>query len=274
MGSNPISHPISVIGYGDAFLLIMTKDDLYNLLESEAARIDVPEFAESDPVQFPRMFSDLRDIEIAALLSATIAWGNRRMICRDCMKMMQLLDMQPYRYMMDEVYEDLPDGNIHRTFFNANLRYYLRGLRQVYLQHGSLQGFAAHERIAESEFPAWQLVDGLNRQLAEANGGLADSRCLPQNTATSALKRINMALRWLVRDDGIVDLGVWDVITPAQLYIPLDVHVSDTSRELGLLDRKSNDRKAVDQLTGALRAFRPADPVYYDFALFGIGMGL
>lgn len=276
MGSNPISHPSSVIGNDDVFLFpdIMNTDDLYNLLEIEAARINVPEFAESDPVQFPRMFDDLRDIEIAALLNSTIAWGNRRMICRDGMKMMQLLDMQPYKYMMDEVYEDLPDGNIHRTFFNANLRYYLRGLRQVYMQHGSLQAFAAHERIADSEFPAWKLVDSLNRQLIEANGGNADSRCLPQNTATSALKRINMALRWLVRDDGIVDLGVWDVITPAQLYIPLDVHVSETSRDLGLLERRSNDRKAVDQLTAALRAFRPADPVYYDFALFGIGMGL
>ena len=244
------------------------------LLDSEAARINRPEFIGDDPVQFPRLFEDPRDIEIAALLSATIAWGNRKMICKDCQKMMSLMDMQPYAYVMDEGYEDLPDGNIHRTFFNANLRHYLRGLRQIYAKHGSLQGFAKAEDIASDEFPAWKLVAGINRELEAANGGKQDSRCLPLNTESTALKRVNMALRWLVRNDGIVDLGIWDVITPAQLYIPLDVHVSNTSRSLGLLQRKSNDRKAVAELTAKLREFRPEDPTYYDFALFGIGMNL
>ena len=80
-----------------------------------------------------------------------------------------------------------------------------------------------------------------------------------------------MALRWLVRDDGIVDMGVWKgVITPAQLYIPLDVHVGDTARSLGLLDRRANDRRSVEQLTATLRTIRPHDPVYYDYALFGL----
>jgi uncharacterized protein (TIGR02757 family) len=88
----------------------------------------------------------------------------------------------------------------------------------------------------------------------------------------SALKRFNMALRWLVRNDGIVDLGVWNVITPAQLYIPLDVHVGNISRQLGLLQRHSNDRLAVEQLTATLRQFDAADPIRYDFALFGIGV--
>lgn len=248
--------------------------DLYELLEIEAARINKPQFIDDDPVQFPRMFTDVRDIEIASLLASTIAWGNRKMICRDCMRLMQTLDLQPYRYMMDEVYEDLPDGNVHRTFFNANLRYYLRGLRRIYRAYGSLQSFAAHLDIAADKYPAWRLVEGINRELRAANDGASDGRCLPQNTEKSALKRVNMALRWLVRNDGIVDLGVWDVIKPSQLYVPLDVHVGNTSRELGLLQRRSNDRTAVDQLTARLRQYRPDDPVYYDFALFGIGMGL
>lgn len=252
----------------------MTESDLHALLDSEARRINNPDFIGSDPVQFPRMFSDVRDIEIAAILSATIAWGNRKMICRNCAKMLGLMDMQPYRYMMDEGYEDLPDGNIHRTFFAANLRRYLRGLRLIYAAHGSLQQYGRSLGIAAAEFPAWELVKGMNAAIREANGGEADSRCLPQSVDTTALKRINMALRWLVRDDGIVDLGVWDAIKPSQLYIPLDVHVADTSRQLGLLERKANDRRAVAELTAALRRFRPSDPVVYDYALFGIGMGL
>lgn len=252
----------------------MTLRDLRDLLDTEAARINSPAFIADDPVQFPRRFSALPDIEIAALLSATLAWGNRRMICRDCEKLLTLMDNQPFSYLMDEGYEDLPpELNIHRTFFARNLRHYLRGLHRIYQRHGSLHEFARSEAIARSEAPAWKLVEGLNRELLEANGE-PDSRCLPLNLSTTALKRVNMALRWLVRDDGIVDLGVWDVIKPSQLFIPLDVHVGNVSRELGLISRKANDRKTVDHLTESLRRMRPDDPVIYDFALFGIGMKL
>ena len=79
-----------------------------------------------------------------------------------------------------------------------------------------------------------------------------------------------MALRWLVRDDGIVDLGVWKRLKPRDLMIPLDVHVARVSRELGLIERKSNDRQAVEMLTSKLREFDSQDPVKYDFALFGV----
>ena len=146
-----------------------------------------PEFISADPVQFPRRFSRPEDIEIVALLSATIAWGNRMMICSNCEKMLSLMDYDPYRYMMDEGYEELPDMNIHRTFFAANFRHYLRGLRAIYERHGALAGFARAEHIEGAEAPAVRLVVGLNRDLAAANGGVADSRCTPQNLKTTAL---------------------------------------------------------------------------------------
>lgn len=257
----------------------MTDNDLRELLDSEAARINSKEFIADDPVQFPRRFSDLRDIEISALLTSSIAWGNRRMICRDCNRLLALMDNRPYEFMADGAYEELPDdANIHRTFFNRHLKYYLRGLRRIYSRHGSLQEFGRAAGIADSATPSWKLIEAVNAELAEANAPAADSatasRCLPQNLRTTALKRVNMALRWLVRNDGIVDLGVWDVITPAQLYIPLDVHVGDVSRELGLLTRKADDRRSVVELTERLRRYNPVDPCIYDFALFGIGMKL
>ena len=128
--------------------------------------------------------------------------------------------------------------------------------------------------MAKAEFPSWHLVEHMNNALREANGGVDDSRCLPLNLRTTALKRVNMALRWLVRDDGIVDLGVWKgVVDKSQLFIPLDVHVGNTARELGLIDRRANDRRTVVELTAILRRFRPDDPVFYDYALFGIGIG-
>lgn len=256
----------------------MTEKDLKDLLDTEAARINSPSFISDDPVQFPRRFSDVRDIEIVSLLTSAIAWGNRKMICRDCERLLAILQHHPYRFMMEEAYEDLPDGeNIHRTFFTQHLKHYMRGLRAIYLRHDTLQDFASSEGIAHSDAPAWKLVEGINRELLTAdpcNNSKHACRCLPQNLSTTALKRVNMALRWLVRNDGIVDLGVWDVIKPSQLFIPLDVHVGDISRELGLLTRKADDRKSVVELTERLRRFNPEDPVIYDYALFGIGMKL
>ena len=254
----------------------MTENDLRELLDSEAARINSPAFIADDPVQFPRRFTSLPDIEISSLLTSAIAWGNRKMICRDCDRMLALMDNSPYQFMADGEFELLPDDdNIHRTFFNRNLKHFLRGLRAIYACYGTLADFARHHRIADEEYPTWKLVEEINRQLAVANGGNTDSRCLPLNIKNTALKRVNMALRWLVRDDGIVDMGVWtDVLKPSQLYIPLDVHVADTASELGLLTRSTPDRKAVTEITGHLRRFRPDDPVIYDYALFGIGMKL
>ncbi len=252
----------------------ISDNDLRELLDSEATRINSPAFIADDPVQFPRRYSRLQDIEIAALLSSTIAWGNRRMICRNCDRLMSMMDNSPWEFVKDEAYENLQPGNIHRTFFVNNLKHYLRGLRLIYMTHDSLQELARKERVGESEAPAWQLAEVINKKLCEANSGRVDSRCLPQNLDTTALKRLNMALRWLVRTDGIVDLGVWDVIKPSQLRLPLDVHVADVSRRLGLLSRRSNDRKAVEELTDRLRRYRPDDPAFYDFALFGIGMQL
>ena len=246
--------------------------DIKELLDSEARRINHVDFIANDPVQFPRRFEHLQDIEIAALLSATIAWGNRKMICNNCNKMLALMDNQPYDYVMDKGYEELPDMNIHRTFFSKNLRYYLRGLNFIYSKYGSLHDFAKHMAISSSEFPSWKLVEEMNKVFTEANKGENDNRCLPGNLQNTALKRINMALRWLVRDDGIVDMGVWNVIKPSQLFIPLDVHVGNVSRELGLLTRNANDRKATIELTEVLRKMRPEDPVWYDYALFGIGV--
>lgn len=251
----------------------MISGEIKELLDSEAARINHTDFIGADPVQFPRRFDRLQDIEIAALLCSAIAWGNRRMICRNCDRMLALMGHDPYNFVMDCAYEEIPDGNIHRTFFARNLRHFLRGLHRIYSRYTSLNDFAVHHAVGDAELPSWELVRLINAELAEANDGCGDSRCLPLNLDTTALKRVNMALRWLVRDDGIVDLGVWNALKPSQLYIPLDVHVGNTARSLGIITRKANDKKTTLELTRELARLRPDDPVWYDFALFGIGVG-
>ncbi|MDE6269806.1 MAG: TIGR02757 family protein, partial [Muribaculaceae bacterium] len=219
------------------------------------------------------LFSSHTDIEAAALLCATIAWGKRSMICRNCQRMLDIMDNRPTDYILSGEFETLADEkNIHRTFFNANFKHWLRGLQRIFKTYGSVEGLVKSKDIANSKAPAWELAAALNAELAAANDGCADSRCLPLNLQNTALKRLNMALRWLVRRDGIVDLGIWDSVKPSQLYIPLDVHVGNTARGLGLLDRRSNDRRAVEELTATLRDLRPDDPTFYDFALFGIGV--
>ncbi len=250
-----------------------TENDIREMLDREAARINSPEFIEKDPVQFPRRYDAATDIELVALLAATIAWGNRKMICGSCEKLLGWMGGSPTAYVLDQGYEDLdPATNVHRTFFARNLQHYLRGWRLMLQRHGSLEGYARHLRIADDETPAWRLAEGMGSIIAEANEGQPDPRCVPGNLASTALKRINMALRWLVRKDGIVDMGIWDVITPAQLYVPLDVHVGRTARDLGLLTRRQDDRRAVVELTEKLRSYRPDDPCLYDYALFGLGL--
>lgn len=249
------------------------KKEIADILEEEALIINNPDFIAEDPVQFPRRFSSLQDIEIVSLLAATIAWGKRSMICADAEKMLNLMGHDPYKYIMERGYEELdPRLNIHRTFFAEHFAHMLRGLRKIYSDYGSLDAFSAHINAAGDYAPAWKLVEEINKITLDENNGVRCSRGLPQNLKTTALKRVNMALRWLVRDDGIVDMGVWKSIPKSKLYIPLDVHVGNTARALEIIDRKADDRKTVELLTSELRTLRPDDPVYYDYALFGIGV--
>lgn len=249
-------------------------EHLKAFLDREAARINHQDFIFNDPVQFPRRFDRLQDIELVAFLSASIAWGKRKMICDNCEKMLGIMEGDPYAYVMDGAFEQLPDEmNIHRTFFARNFKYMLRGFKRIFERYGSLNDFAKSVGAGDAEMPSWYLVEQMQGVFSEANDGMTDSQCLPTQLKNTALKRINMALRWLVRNDGIVDMGVWDCVKPSQLYIPLDVHVGDTVRALGMIERKANDRRTVVEVTEMLRKMREDDPVVYDFALFGIGIG-
>lgn len=247
--------------------------DIVELLNEEAFRMNSPQFIADDPVQFPHLFHNQKDIEIVSLLAATIAWGNRKMIIRDMEKMLSLMEYEPYLFTINAGYHDIDDKlNIHRTFFGRHLKMYLQGLHAIYDRYDNLEAFGMAVGVPQSDAPAWHLVGEMQKIFTDANGGKLCERCLPADLKHTALKRINMALRWLVRDDGIVDLGVWKSIPKSKLFIPLDVHVGNTARSLGLLDRRQNDRRAVEELTATLRELRPDDPAWYDYALFGIGV--
>ncbi len=246
--------------------------NIKELLDEQVLKINTPDFIKDDPVQFPRRFDKLQDIEIVAFTTATIAWGKRSMILRDTERMLSLMNNTPYEFVMNKGFETLGNANVHRTFFQPDLAYMLRGFYSIYSKYESINNMVKELGIGNDSAPAWKLCKTVRELSYKANNGCYNSQCFPSNFNSSALKRINLAIKWLVRDDGIVDLGVWDCIKPSQLYIPLDVHVGNTARKLNLLRRKSNDRKSVEELTTILREFNPNDPIVYDFALFGIGV--
>lgn len=246
-------------------------DNLKRLLDEKAAQYNCKEFIKDDPVSFPHAFSDKRDIEIAALLASVIAWGNRKMILNSGNKMLfGIMGGKPYDYVMSDEWCTLcRDSNIHRTFFVRDFVYLCRGLKQIYLEHGSMEPLFAHNDV-------WNGISALREEFSRANDGSSTkhlSNPVPaKGKAASSCKRLNMMLRWLSRNDGIVDLGIWHDVNPAKLMIPLDVHVARIGRGLGLITRTQNDRRTVEELTARLREFSPDDPVRYDFALFGIGV--
>jgi len=206
------------------------------------------------------------DVEIAAFLTATIAWGRRDLIIRSAKKMFALMEPGPaafvtagsFRKLRDR--DDPLDCSLHRTFFEGDLKYFCRGFKSCYAKYGSL------ENLFAGAGDTWRGISLFREGMAAGNKGRY-SKHIANPDANSACKRINLALRWLVRK-GPVDFGLWTNVKASALYIPLDVHVARNARKLGLLERKSNDRKAVEELTKKLREFCPEDPVKYDFALF------
>ena len=156
--------------------------------------------------------------------------------------------------------------SIHRTFFQDDFFYFCRGFRACYAKFENL------EKLFASAPGIWEGISLFRETMAGANPGYSKHISNPE--AGSACKRLNLALRWLVRQEGPVDMGLWKTISPASLFIPLDVHVGRAARELGLLDsgRKANDKKAVVSITEKLRELCPEDPIKYDLALFGYGL--
>ncbi|MDR2919304.1 MAG: TIGR02757 family protein [Tannerella sp.] len=243
--------------------------EIRDLLDLAAARFNTSEFIETDPVQFPRKYALKQDIEISAFLTATIAWGKRNLILKSAEKMHHIMGSSPYDYIMNQGYEKLSRNNIHRTFFEEDMAYLCRGLHAIYLQYDSCEPIFT---VSKETMDLWTGIMTFRKYMQEANGGYpAKSLKHISDPAKSACKRLHLALRWLIRNDGIVDIGLWKNVSPASLYIPLDTHVISVARSLGLLVRKQNDRKAVEELTNQLRLFNPEDPILYDFALFGLG---
>jgi uncharacterized protein (TIGR02757 family) len=234
-----------------------------------------PFFIEKDPICIPHRFSRLQDIEIMGFWVAMLAWGQRPTIIRNAERLIERMDGAPYDFIMNHQEEDLKRflDFKHRTFQPTDTLYFLAFFRDYYTRHHSLEETFAKGLSKEDANVEAALIHFHEQFFSLPDAPQRTRKHVATPKRNSTCKRLNMFLRWMVRNDSTgVDFGLWKRISPRQLLIPLDVHVDRIARRLGLLERKQTDWKAVLELTEALRAFDPDDPVKYDFALFGIGV--
>ena len=246
--------------------------DLKEFLDEKVILYNQPKFIESDPIQIPHIFSKKEDIEIAAFLTATIAWGNRKSIINNANKMMQLLGHAPFDFVLNHTTQDLESLNhfVHRTFNGDDLKQFIKSLNHIYSKHNGLETvFLKHAKKDSLQLS----IHHFKKYFFEIGHLPRTQKHISDPLKNSAAKRINMFLRWMVRKDNAgVDFGIWNSLSPSQLSCPLDVHSGNVARKLGFLNRKQNDAKALNELDMALRDLDYSDPVKYDFALFGLGV--
>jgi uncharacterized protein (TIGR02757 family) len=257
---------------GPARLRKAKREELALVLDEAYSRFARPDFVEDDPIQLPRSFPHRADAETIGLLTATIAWGQRQTIIRNAWKLVRLMDESPHDFVMHASEADLLhlDRFVHRTFNACDLKHFIRAIRHLYHTYGGPEeAFLDNGRLG----PMGEAITRFKQRFFEPEHLPRTRKHVADPARGSNAKRINMYLRWMVRpNDRGVDLGLWSRITPAELMVPLDVHTGRVARSLGLLKRRQDDWRAVEELTANLRLFDPADPVKYDIALFALGV--
>lgn len=276
--------------------------DIKSFLDAKVLQYNRPDFIENDPVSIPHQFNKKQDIEIAGFFAAILAWGQRKTIISKCRELMSRMDNQPYQFMQHHSDRDLKNllGFKHRTFNDTDLLYFVSFFKQHYSQSTSLEsaftrgqafnpyymgdiaGNNLHPEFSSPVCMTGQMeVFTMEQALNHFRSYFFSLDDFPQRTVKhissplqkSTCKRLNMFLRWMVRKDaGGVDFGLWNTLPMSALICPCDVHVDRVARKLGLINRKQTDWLTALELTENLKVFDPADPVKYDFALFGMGV--
>lgn len=250
---------------------MMNEKELKRFLDKKVDLYNQPSFIQHDPISIPHLFTKQQDIEIAGFFAAIFSWGNRTTIIQKSKELMSLMDNAPYEFCLHHTAADLKKllQFKHRTFTTTDLLYFIEFFKHHYSTHSSLEtAFTRHGNTAE------KILSGFHHDFFALEDIPARTK---KHIATperkSSCKRINMYLRWMVRQDNKgVDFGIWKNISPAQLICPLDLHVVRVAKQFNLLTRKQTDWQAAIELTEQLRKFDANDPVKYDFALFGIGV--
>jgi len=247
--------------------------DLKDFLDGRLESVQASQFIGNDPISVPHQFSRKQDIEISGFWTAILAWGQRPVILQKARELFNCMDGAPYDFIRNHEEKDRLRLSAfkHRTFQFTDTLYFLEFLQRHYRNFESLEdafirnGSCTEVKAALTDFHRYffSLEDVPDRT----------RKHIPDPSTGSSCKRLNMFLRWMVRKDSQgIDFGIWNRISPDQLMLPLDVHVGRTGRRLGLISRRQNDWKTVEELTEKLSAFDPDDPAKYDLALFTLGL--
>ena len=250
----------------------MNKSEIKNFLDEKVELYNCTDFIENDPISIPHRYTGKKDIEIAGFLSSTIAWGRRDLILQKANLMMDLMDDSPYDFLAGASDVELQrfETFYYRTFQSVDALYFLKALKNIYSEYSDMEEVFAK---GMQQGGVKEAIDHFREKFFSYSPQERSKKHLANVMKGSAGKRVNMFLRWMVRDDSRgVDFGIWKSISPKDLFLPLDVHSGNVARGLGILKRKQSDWKAVEEVTAVLRDFDPDDPVKYDFALFGLGV--
>jgi uncharacterized protein (TIGR02757 family) len=249
--------------------------DLSEFFNKKASEYNQPDFIKADPICIPHLFQKKQDIEIAGLFAAIFAWGNRTTIIKKSKELMQLMGNAPHDFVLQHTEQDLRrlEGFKHRTFNTTDLLYFISFLQYHYSKHASLETAFTQWMSAVDETIEQALIGFYHYFFSLEHVPPRTRKHIASPEKNSSCKRLNMYLRWMVRnDDRGVDFGIWTSIAPAQLICPIDLHVARVAKRFKLLDRAPVDWLAAVELTSYLRKLDKKDPARYDFALFGLGV--
>lgn len=253
--------------------IIRSKDETKIIMDGLYLKYANPGFIENDPIQIPHRFSKKEDIEIAAILTATISWGNRKSIVQSADRLLKVMGKSPFEFVSNFSHSDIKslDSFVHRTFNSSDCTNYIKVLNKICQHENGLENIFLEGYRREGSIKS--AIVNYRETFIKYSTNHHTLKHIPDLDKNSAGKRINMFLRWMVRpsSEGI-DFGLWEGMPKSALMIPLDVHSSKIARQLGLINRKQNDWKTVEALTKVLREFDRDDPTKYDFALFGLGV--
>ena len=246
---------------------MITKEELDNLVKT----YETPEFIKDDPIQFPHRYQDKTDIELSGFIASIFSYGNRKLFIKKLDELFGLMEGEPTNFIKNGDFEIIQDKNIYYRFYTAeDIVLLFRKLSELYNTSEGLSELfeMSYKDTKDTTQTIRKVVQYFHDGCNEVTKGF--NHMLPTGK-NCTLKRMNMFLRWQVRKS-CVDLGVWDFIPTSELLIPMDVHVARLSREMKLLDKKTNTIRTVKELTTRLKEFDPDDPVKYDFAIFGKGI--
>jgi len=259
-----------------------TLNDIKEELDKLCVKYETKDFIKDDPVQFIHLFKNRHDIEIAGFISALFAFGKREAFIKKLFSLFNLMQMRPYEFIVNFDKRAYTSDFNYRFIKPNDLIIFFEELKKLYTKDNSSleelfkKGFKTQSNGVNKVFSSLQYVCDYfynNPDFIKNDSNFPGYKFMLSNPKNKgAMKRLNMFLRWMIRKNSPVDIGVWSFLDPSELLIPLDVHVGNISRSAGLLKRRQNDFKSVMELTEILKEFDPKDPVKYDFALFGYGV--